>query len=197
MRSNAPALAPYLRSPTQARLLAELLLKPTVARSVTDLTRTICAPQSVISKEIDRLVTAQVLVDEKIGRTRLVRANLDYHLFEPLAQIISATYGPEPVMSRLLAKIEGIDEAFIYGSWAARFNGVAGRTPGDVDVLVIGTPDREALNNVTVAAEHELGIPVQITRVSKPTWDRASEPFIRTVIDKPLVHLKLTEEETS
>ena len=194
MRTEGPALAPYLRSQTQARLLAELLLRPGVVRSVTELARVVQAPQSVVSKEVGRLVRAQVLTDERVGRTRLVRANPEYRLREPLAQILAATFGPEPVMARLLSGVAGIEEAFLHGSWAARFTGTTGRAPGDVDVLVVGAPDRAVLNEIAVAAERELGVPVQITRVSPAAWQQADEPFVRTVQARPLVPLRLLEE---
>ena len=194
MRTDSPPLAPYLRSQTQARLLAELMLRPDVACSVTKLAQRVGAPQSVISTEVARLVKAQVLTDEHVGRTRLVQANRDYRLFAPLAQILAATFGPEPVMTRLLAGVEGVDEAYVYGSWAARFTGVPGRAPGDVDVLVVGTADRAILNEVTMTAESELGLPVQITRVSHSSWEQASEPFIQTVKAGPLVPLQCGRE---
>ena len=197
MRTEGPALAPYLRSQTQGRLLAELVLRPGVSRSVTELAQIVQAPQSVISKEVARLVRAQVLTDQRVGRTRLVRANPEYRLLEPLAQILAATFGPEPVMARLLSGITGIVEAFLYGSWAARFTGVAGRAPGDVDVLVVGTPDRAALNEAVAAAERELGLPVQITRVSPAAWEQADEPFVQTVQSRPLVPLRLLQEASS
>jgi DNA-binding transcriptional ArsR family regulator len=189
-------LAPYLRSVTQARLLAELVLMPDRALSVTELARTVGAPQSVVSTEVNRLVTAGVLADERVGRTRLVRANAGYRLLDPLAQILAATFGPEPVMTRLLTDVSGIDAAFIYGSWAARFTGTPGRQPGDVDVLVVGTPDRAELNDVVDAAESELGIPVQITRISSEGWQQAVEPFVATIKSQPLVVLRLREEES-
>jgi hypothetical protein len=150
----------------------------------------------VVSTEVNRLVTAGVLADERVGRTRLVRANAAYRLLDPLARILAATFGPEPVMTRLLTGVSGIDAAFIYGSWAARFAGTPGRQPGDVDVLAVGMPDRAELNEVVDAAESELGLPVQITRVSSKAWERAVEPFIRTIKDNPLIALRLREEES-
>jgi DNA-binding transcriptional ArsR family regulator len=187
-------LAPFLRSQAQARLLAELLLRPGVARSVTELARIVGAPQSVVSKEVARLVKAQVLTDERVGRTRLVRANPDYRLMRPLAEILAATFGPEPVITRLLGDVAGIDQAFIYGSWAARFTGLPGKAPSDVDVLVVGSPDRAALNEVAGAAERELALPVQIVRLSPQAWERASQPFVGTVRGGPLVRLSLSGE---
>jgi hypothetical protein len=98
------------------------------------------------------------------------------------------------VLARLLTGIPGVEEAFIYGSWAARFTGATGRAPGDVDVLAVGTPDRAALNEAAVLAERELGLPVQITKVARAAWEQASEPFIQTVQAKPKVALRLVKE---
>jgi predicted nucleotidyltransferase len=39
----------------------------------------------------------------------------------------------------MLATIDGVAEAYIYGSWAARYHGEPGSIPADVDVLVVGT----------------------------------------------------------
>jgi predicted nucleotidyltransferase len=38
--------------------------------------------------------------------------------------------------------LAGIEAAAIFGSWAARAAGEAGPSPVDVDLLVIGRPDR-------------------------------------------------------
>lgn len=163
---------------------------------MTELARILAAPQSVISAEVTRLVEVGVLADERIGRTRLVRANQEYRLYDPLTEILAATFGPEPVLTRLLAPVRDIEAAYLYGSWAARAKGVRGREPGDVDVLVIGTPAREDLNAVTADAERALGIEVQITRVSAKAWQQATEPFIKTVQSSPHIQLDLKETST-
>jgi predicted nucleotidyltransferase len=158
------------------------------------LARQVEAPKSVITQEVTRLVGAQVLRDERVGRTRLVQANPDYRLAAPLTQILAATFGPQPVLTRMLADVAGMREAYIYGSWAARFTGTPGRAPSDVDVLVVGSPDRGALNEIAAAAERELGLPVQITRIAPDVWDKATEPFVSTVKSRPLIHLTVEEE---
>ena len=40
-------------------------------------------------------------------------------------------------------RLPGIDALYLFGSWAARYSGVEGQAPGDVDVLVVGHPDRD------------------------------------------------------
>ena len=48
-----------------------------------------------------------------------MQAETDTVVFAPLAALMAVTFGPVPVLRELLAPIEGIREAHIYGSWAA------------------------------------------------------------------------------
>jgi predicted nucleotidyltransferase len=60
--------------------------------------------------------------------------------------------------------VSGITAAYIYGSWAARHEGQAGQRPvRDIDVLVLGEPDRDQLYAALSAAEVRLARPVQAT----------------------------------
>ena len=97
------------------------------------------APHAVVHKEVSRLVDAGILVDSRRGRSRFVRANPDYRLLRPLTELVAGTYGPVPVITELVrSECSGVEEAYIYGSWAARYDGDPGATPADVDVLVVG-----------------------------------------------------------
>lgn len=192
MRTSPPALAPYLRSATQAELLAALLLHPSREMSVADLARKIGAPPSVALKEVDRLLAANVLRQTRVGRARLVQANPDYRLLEPLTQIITSTYGPAAILTEELREIPGIEAAYIFGSWAARYTNHPGAQPGDVDVLVIGDPARAEINDAAARAEARLEIEVQITKISSHAWEAGTEPFLRTVKDRPLLELDLS-----
>jgi hypothetical protein len=63
----------------------------------------------------------------------------------------------------------------IYGSWAARYEGIAGRAPQDVDVLVIGDVPRRDLYEAAERSEERLRLPVNPLPCSRPRWFAASE----------------------
>jgi predicted nucleotidyltransferase len=133
-----------------------------------------------------------VLLDQRVGRTRLVRADPSYRLLAPLTEILTATYGPPAVLAALLRGVPGVEQAHLIGSWAARHAGEPGPEPGDVDVLVVGDVPRSALHPVAAEAERVLHLPVGISRVSRSAWDADAEPFVRTVRSRPLLTLDLT-----
>lgn len=105
-----------------------------------------------------------------------------------LADVLVKAFGPPAIMAETLADIDGIDSAFIHGSWAARHGGDEGDRPvGDIDLLVLGTPDRDQLYAAVSAAEERLGRPVQITIRPKDWLADGSGTFHATVTGRPMV----------
>lgn len=190
MKQMVPALAPLLRSNTQGDLLAALLLDETAEWSLADLQRQVTANASVVHREIDRLVTGGVAKDRRVGRTRLVSADRDYELWAPLSQIVLRTYGPKALLSQLLSGEASVEAAFIYGSWASRYEGEIGLPPQDVDVLVIGSPDRTTLQVIESRVQESIRKEVNITR-AVAGWQTSEDPFFTTLRNRPLVEIPL------
>jgi DNA-binding transcriptional ArsR family regulator len=188
-------LLPLLRSPLVGELLAWIYLHPDEACSVTDLARRFAVSQSTISREADRLVEGGLITEERRGNLRLLRANQDSPLARPLTDLLALTYGPGAILGDLLATIDGVKEAYIYGSWAARYKGEPGAIPHDVDVLVVGGADDDDLFEAARIAEQRLGREVNIHRVTADAWRRrGNDPFLTSVRSRPLVSIDLPKE---
>jgi len=57
-----------------------------------------------------------------------------------------------------------VESIHIYGSWASRYDGTTGPTPNDVDALVIGTPNRDAVYDAARRSQERLGREVNVTQ---------------------------------
>lgn len=103
------------------------------------------------------------------------------------------------MLNDLLADVDGISHAFIYGSWAARYLGEPGSVPGDVDVLVVGTTDRDELDEIARAAQNRLGRPVDIRRVRPAAWvsPDPADSILASVRERPLIPLHVQGEEVT
>jgi DNA-binding transcriptional ArsR family regulator len=187
MRSDAPRLLPVLRSQHQADLLAVLLLHPEQEYTIADLTQRLRIPQSTVSGEVRRLADADILTVRPVGRSRLVRANASSRLVGPLTELVTLTYGPHVVIADEFADLQDVASVVIFGSWAARYQGQRGMPPDDVDVLVVGAPDRIAMYGAAERAESRLGRPVNPTVCSPDQWAQPAEPFIVEVKSRPYV----------
>src|SRR5579859_824547 len=197
MRSGAPPLLPLLRSRAQGDLLALLYLHPEREYSLTEAARLLGVSVKTIHTEASRLVAAGFVSDSRRGNVRLLRAVSGTPVSRPLTELLAATYGPLPVLADMLSGAAGVSAAFIFGSWAARYSGEPGPVPGDVDVLIIGTADRDDLDDIARAAQERLGRRVDIRRVSPAAWaaPNPDDTFLKSVLQRPLVEIPLAEQQ--
>lgn len=195
MNIKAPTLAPIFRSDAQGEILARLFLNPDRAFTIAELARAASTPYASAHREISRIAEMGLATTEKRGQAVEVRARRDTAVFRPLAELLVFTYGPAVVIPRHLAGITGITQAYIYGSWAARRLGEPGDTPGDIDLLIVGDPPRGEVYEAARAAGSALAREVNPRIVSAAAWAAGdTDPFLRTLTGRPLVHLDLQEE---
>lgn len=189
MKAAVPILAPLLRSNTQGEILALLFLNEEDEFSLAEITRRVGGFPATVHREIERLTGSGVLLDRTSGRSRLVRVNPDHPMYRPLGEILLLGYGPKTVLEPLISELPGVDEAFIFGSWAARYEGQNGPVPQDIDLLIVGSTPRDVLNDAAREAQTILRREVNATRVSSEDWAEATKPFIATVKARPIVSL--------
>jgi hypothetical protein len=193
MRNEVPALLPLLRSNFQGDLLALLLLDPEAEHSLADIARWTSANVSVVHREVERLVLGGVATDRRVGKARLIRVDPGYELIAPLTELIMRSYGPLAVLQEILGRTTspGLIGAYIFGSWAARYSGESGRTPRDVDVLLVGAVPRDLIFEIEREARARIGKDVNVTRIDPAEWEVASTPFVSTLRQRPLVEVPL------
>lgn len=197
MRTSPPPLIPILRSKAQAEILAIVLGDPNQEFSLTELAEAADTSAATAGREIDRAQQASVVKVRVVGRTKLVSADTSSEYFEPLSRLLLVGFGPRRTLSEKLAGLQGIEAAYLFGSWAARYAGHEGPAPRDIDILVIGDPDRSAVYAVLEPAEGKLRRPIQVTFRTTDQWGDVSDPFVATVRSRPLVPLTDGESEQS
>ena len=186
MQAPAPPLLPLLRSRLQAELLTVVLLTPGREWSLTELADRAGSSLSSAQREMARAEEAGVVTSRRLGSTRLVTA-ADSPLTGPLAELLLRSFGPRQVVAEELAGVGGVESAFLFGSWAARYVGQGGRAPADIDVLVIGDPDRDELDEAAQRASARLAREVNVTIRSPVWWREGGDGFHADVTGHPLV----------
>lgn len=188
-RTSSPPLLPLFRSEHQLRLLGELFVYAPDPRSVSELANVTGIPQATVSREVARLEEAGLVRSRRRGRLRLVEPNDQLPYYHELRSLLIKTIGPAAVLAHELSRVAGIDHAFIFGSWAARYHGERGPAPHDIDLVVIGEPDLDALYAACRRAEAELRLDVNPVVRSKAEWRRRGSGFLADVRKGPLVPL--------
>ena len=152
---------------------------------------------STVHDEVTRLQGAGMLATRSIGRAKMVRASTESRLAKPLSELLLLTFGPRLVVDEEFSGIGGLQGLLLYGSWAARYAGDAGAIPGDVDVMVIGKPDRADVYAAADRAQARLGFPVDPTVRTWDQWVGDSDALVVSVKAGPFLELHAPSEGES
>jgi predicted nucleotidyltransferase len=190
-QTAAPPLLPVFRSRLQGEILALVLGDPGIEWTADDLSRRTRHPRHTVANELRRLEEAGLFTARMIGRSKLIRANTASPYYEPLSRLALMSFGPPQVIREEFAALEHAERLFIFGSWAARYAGEQGPVPHDVDVLIIGAPDRDEMYEAARRAQERLGREVNTTVRKAEQWYGAQDGFARQLRSSPLVEIPL------
>jgi len=147
------------RSEARRRLLAYYFTNPTARLHLRDLAERLKIDPSNLSKELRRLERKGLFRSEISGRQKYFQLNREYPLFDEVQAIIEKTIGAVTVIRHALKRIDGIDKAYLYGSFAKNQQDAA----SDIDVLIVGAPREEALAQLVSKLERQLGREINYT----------------------------------
>ena len=156
-----------LRSQARRRLLAYYFTNPAARHHLRDLAERLSIDPSNLSKELGRLEREGLFRSEVSGRQKYFQLNRGYPLFEEAQSIVAKTIGAVPLMAQSFKRIEGIREAYLYGSFARNQQDMG----SDIDILVIGNPGGEALAEVVRKLERQLGREINYTVLSQREFE--------------------------
>lgn len=131
-----------------------------------------------------------MVISTRAGRNRIVGPNPLSPYVEDVRRIVLKTYGPPAVLAEEIADIEGIEEAYVFGSWAARSAGVSGPSAQDIDFIVVGDPSVSEVYDAAQRAEDQLGLEVNPIVVSREEWEQPRKGFLGDVKAGALVRFR-------
>ncbi len=184
---SAPALVPLFRSDHQMRILGFLFARSFDEVSLGELSIQAGVPQATVSREIARLEAHGLVVSRQVGRTKLVRPNWDLPWAPELRSILMQTVGVLGALGAELQDVEGIEEAFVFGSWAARYTGAVGHQPADIDVVIVGEASLRDVRAACRRVQDNLRVEVNPIVVDRQRWDGEDDPFVAQLQEQPLV----------
>ena len=183
------------RSKARQRLLAYYFTNPTARHHLRDLAEQLSIDPSNLSKELGRLEREGLFRSDVSGRQKYFQLNREYPLFDEVRNIVAKTIGAVPLIAQSFKKVPGIDEAYLYGSFARSQQDAA----SDIDVLVIGAPREELLAETVRKLERQLRREVNYTVLTPKEFKsrRArKDAFLENVWHNKRVSLIRSHEKT-
>ncbi len=125
---------------------------------------------------------------EVSGHQKYFRLNREYPPFDEVRGIVAETVGAVPLMAQALMRIAGIEEAYLYGSFARNQQYAA----SDIDVLMIGNPPSGPLAEAMQRLERQLGREINYTVLPRKEFElrrMRKDAFLENVLHNKRVSL--------
>ncbi|MDH5634085.1 MAG: transcriptional regulator [Gammaproteobacteria bacterium] len=176
---------------TQQRVLSLLYGKPDKSFYTNEIVRWADMGRGTIKRELDRLVSAHLLVMSREGNQLHYQANSDSPIYAELQSIVRKTFGVADVIRDALIPFLGqIELAFVYGSIAKQTD----QKSSDIDLMLVG--EDLAYGDVMESlapAEHSLQRPVNPTIYSRTEFEsklNEGRSFLVRVLEQPKLMIK-------
>ena len=190
MSTNSVGLSDALFTKVQQRVLGLLFTQADQSFYTNQIVRFVGAGTGSVQRELEKLVSAGLVLVSKSGNQKHYQANHDAPIFSELRGIVLKTVGLAGVLRHaLLPLAKQIQVAFVYGS-IAKGSDVAG---SDIDLFLIC--DNLAYADVlqaVAAFEEQLGRPVNPTLYSLADFNRKKiegSNFIVRVLEQPKIFI--------
>lgn len=174
------------RSEIRKLLLLRFFSRPGLESHVRELARELGRAPQPVARELRTLEQAGILTSATVGRARRYRVNEASPVASQVRELVQRTIGVEGRLREALEGVPGIEEAFIYGSYARGED----RPTSDIDLMVIGAVSRRALSERLRSVESELGRDVNVTRYTRADLDRlrrSRDAFVTDVFGRKRV----------
>jgi predicted nucleotidyltransferase len=176
------------RSRVRDRILVEFFAKPGTSAHVREMARRVNASAPTVGAELAALARLGVLQTRSVGRSLVYSVNERSPLLGEIRGLVQKTIGVEGLIRKAIEGLPRMDAAYIFGSYASGTD----TARSDVDLLVIGRPDRVALSEQLAPVERTIGRDVNVvmkTEAQLKERRRNGDTFWRQVLGRPMVHV--------
>lgn len=180
-------IADFLISRRQQRLLAPLLTQSDRSYSLSELLRLSGAGRGAGQLQLQKLLSAGVVLDERVGNQRRIRVNTEFPLYSELRSICLKSFGLAERLRTVLKPLgRRVQHASVFGSVARNTD----RHDSDIDLMVVGTVTLIKLNEVLAPLEAELGRKIHVNLYAPREWERAKrDKVVAAMLAEPILKI--------
>jgi len=182
-------IAKIFNSKTRKELFQLYFTNPDNAYYLRELERILNIPVSMVRNELMHLEKNGIFISQKKGNLIYYSLNKSYALFKELKSIVFKTVGACGALKEVLNKINGIEAAFIYGSFAKEQENAS----SDIDLLIVGEVDEDKLMKKVEELEKRLHREINYSTYPEKEFRdkiRKKDSFILNILRRPKIILK-------
>jgi len=188
MLNSSSTLKALFSSGTRITVLSHFFLHPGESYYLRQLDKVLQVPVGQLGRELRNLERICLLTSSVEGNQKRYVINQEFPFYDELRSIFLKTTSVGDIVRDSLSDLEGIELAFVYGSFAK-----AEEHPGsDIDIMVIGDVSDREVNRTISAMERKLKRTINYSLYErKEVRDRLrkKDDFIFAVFEEPHIVL--------
>ncbi len=176
-----------LRSKNTKTILGHMFLHEDAELYVNEMARKFSLDDGNLSRKLKELATEGILRCRERGSSCYYSLNPDYPLLKEYKGIVLKTIGLEQKLREALSGISGIEQAFIFGSYA----GGTMDASSDIDVLVMGSQDTLVLQKAVALLQKETDREINVISMGSREYKEKlnKDPFLKSLAKKKKIRL--------
>jgi predicted nucleotidyltransferase len=120
-----------------------------------------------VRNEMANLADGGLFEREQVGNLIMYKLNTKHPMYKELYALIKKSVGVEGSLQKAFRSVPGIAAAFVFGSFAQNRE----HESSDIDLFIIGEPDRDALRKAIYEQEKALGRQINHHLYSQEDWN--------------------------
>lgn len=179
---------PSFKSKVIIKILNYFFTNPEAKHYINELARILDLDPKNVDRKLKEMEREGLLKSEFVGNQRFFYLSKNYPLLSQYRQIFLKTYGMERLLKDILTQIQGVKEAYIFGSYAQNKMDAS----SDIDLLVVGNHSVLLLQKQLLKIQKEIGREINIVNLSEDelkSKKRARNPFIKNIFSQKIIKL--------
>lgn len=170
MAKSSSILKSLFSSNLRIKVLSHFFLHPEESFHIRGLAGILDEPVGTVARELAHLENAGIMESQAVGNQKRYSIRKDSPIHDDLRNLFLKTTGAGEMIRSVLKGLQGVELAFIYGSFASGEANVN----SDIDLMVVGAISEKKLAPAIARVENSLGREVNYT------------VFTRTEVEKRL-----------
>ena len=169
-----------LKSKITQAVLGYFMLHEGQELYVNEMARRLALDQGNLDRKLKQLEKEGILKSELKGKERYYSLNSSFSLLKEYKKIVLKTIGLEHILKEALQKVQGLKQAYLFGSYAKDQMDAA----SDIDLLAVGNHDTLELQKEISGIQKSVGREINVMSLGPTEYEkkRKSDPFIKSVL---------------
>jgi len=176
------------KSKVTIKILNYYFLNPDAKYYINELANILSLDPKNVYLKLKELEKEGILDSEFRGKERYFSLAKNYPLLDNYRQIFLKTFGLEQKLKHIIDGIQGVEEAYIYGSYASNKMD----SSSDIDMLLVGSHSTMELQKIINRLQKETGREFNIINLNKKEFEKMKkdkDQFISNIFKGTIIKL--------